>query len=549
MEKIFLRTINSGSFGHILEDDKQNIYKLTLLGDHDYIHRNNIIEACIFNKQSFPSKLKNIPEQNVFLYIMHQFYSFYDVDNECKKMLTLYKCDENSYLFIIKMKKYSMSLGKFVYNNSFIENKLYFDKIAKQILIGLYNLHVNNFIHGDLKSANIMINRNIDGPFKAFSGEDVFLIDFGGIKTIDTVFYTKSCTLTYRSIEELGFELNYKNNIKQKNYYFKPSFKNDIWSLGIIFSEILLKNNFMQRYYTKKEKLYRKNNIKNDDFEEYIEKSIYEKFSNKNINILHYANKYMVYNIDSKYINVINKMLSIDSKNGYNNINEIYYDLFNKNIEDDHKNINIIKNINMINNDDNMINNDDNMIKNDDNMINNKINYDYSINISEDNLKKLLEIRNENYNWILNFFINDDILILLPLMINIADRFFIFILENNYKEKLPKIEHINKLLLIGCLILSMVVKYVDIAKIKEFYTFFNININYQNFKTYLQYAIVLIINKLNFDIYRPYHDDKLTEEIMSNDDLYLQYKHKLHKKISLLILSNKLNLTPNDYFE
>ena len=178
MEKIFLRTINSGSFGHILEDDKQNIYKLTLLGDHDYIHRNNIIEACIFNKQSFPSKLKNIPEQNVFLYIMHQFYSFYDVDNECKKMLAQYKCDENSYLFIIKMKKYSMSLGKFVYNNSFIENKLFFDKIAKQILIGLYNLHVNNFIHGDLKSANIMINRNINGPFKTFTGEDVFLIEF-----------------------------------------------------------------------------------------------------------------------------------------------------------------------------------------------------------------------------------------------------------------------------------------------------------------------------------------------------------------------------------
>lgn len=541
MDKIFLKTINNGSFGHILEDDKQNIYKLTLLGDHDYIHRNNIIEACIFNKQSFPTKLKNIPEQNVFLYIMHQFYSFYDVDYECKKMLTLYKCDENSYLFIIKMKKYSMSLGKFVYNNSFIENKLYFDKIAKQILIGLYNLHINNFIHGDLKSANIMINRNLD----------IFLIDFGGIKTIDTVFYTKSCTLTYRSIEELGFELNYKNNIKQKNYYFKPSFKNDIWSLGIIFSEILLKNNFMQRYYTKKEKLYRKNNIKNDDLEEYIEKSIYEKYSNKNINILHYANKYMVYNIDNKYITVINKMLSMDSKNSYNNINEIYYDLFNKNIEDDYENINIIKNddenINIIKNDDeNIIKN---IIKNDDNKINYKINYDYNINISEDNLKKLLEIRNENYNWILNFFINDDVLILLPLMINIADRFFTFILENNYKEKLPKIEHINKLLLIGCLILSMVVKYVDIAKIKDFYTFFNININYPNFKTYIQYAVVLILNKLNFDIYRPYHDDKLTKEIKNNDDMYLKYKHTLHKKISLLIHSEKINLIPKDYYE
>ena len=51
MEKIFLKTINNGSFGYILEDDKQTIYKLTILGDHHYIYRNNIIEACIFNKK------------------------------------------------------------------------------------------------------------------------------------------------------------------------------------------------------------------------------------------------------------------------------------------------------------------------------------------------------------------------------------------------------------------------------------------------------------------------------------------------------------------
>ena len=520
MEKIFLRTINNGSFGHILEDDKKNIYKLTLLGDNDYIHRNNIIEACIFNKQFFPSKLKNIHEQNVYIYILHQFILIYEIDDKCKKMFDLYKCDGNSYIFIIKMPKYSASLGKFVYNNSIMENKLYFDKIVKQILIGLYNLHVNNFIHGDLKSANIMINRNLNGPFSASFGEDVFLIDFGGIKTIDTVFYTKSCTLTYRSIEELGFELNYKNNIINKNYYFKPSFKNDIWSLGIIFSEILLRNNFMQKYYTKKERLYRNNNNKNDDYEEYAEKWIYEKYSKKNINILDYANKYMVYNINSKYITVINKMLLIDSKNGYNNINEIYYDLFDKNIEENYEDINLIK-----------------------------INYDYNINISEDNLKKLLEIRNEYYNWILKFLINDDILIIMPLMINIADRFFTFLLENNYQEKLPKIEHINKLILIACLILSMVIKYVDIPKIKYFYSFFNINISYQNFKTYIHYAVALIINKLNFDIYRPYHDDKLTKEIMNNDDNYLKYKHNLHKKISLLIQLEKINLTPKDYFE
>ena len=105
MEKIFLRTINNGSFGFILEDDKHNIYKLTLLGDHSYIHRNNIIEACIFNKKIFPTKLKNIPEQNISLYIMHQFIIIYEVDNKCQKMFDSYKCDENSYLFLIKISK------------------------------------------------------------------------------------------------------------------------------------------------------------------------------------------------------------------------------------------------------------------------------------------------------------------------------------------------------------------------------------------------------------------------------------------------------------
>lgn len=510
MEKIFLRTINCGSFGHILEDEKKNIYKLTLLGDHEYIHRNNIIEACIFNKKIFTKKLKNIPEQEVFLYIMHQFNLVYEVDNQCKKMFETYKCNENSYLFLIKMEKYYNSLGSFVYNNSTTENKLYFDKIVKQILIGLYNLHVNNFIHGDLKSANIMINRNLD----------IYLIDFGGVKTLDTVFYTKSCTLTYRSIEELGFELNYKNNEKNKNFYFKPSFRNDIWSLGIIFSEILLRNNFMQKYYTKKEKSFKKYNKKNDDYEEYAEKCIYEKYSLKTINVLYYANKSMIYNINSKYITIINKMLSIDPQNGYNNINEIYYDLFDKNIEEDYEDINLIK-----------------------------INYDYNIKISDNNLKKLLEIRNEEYNWILKFLLNDDILIITPLMINIADRFFTYILENNYQEKLPKIEYINKLLLTACLLLSMVVKYVDIPKLELFYSFFNIKISYENFKTYINYSIALIINKLNFDIYRPYHDNKLTKEIMNNDDDYLKYLYNLHKKISSLIHLEKINLTPKDYFE
>jgi hypothetical protein len=95
----------------------------------------------------------------------------------------------------------------------------------------------------------------------------------------------------------------------------------------------------------------------------------------------------------------------------------------------------------------------------------------------------------------------------------------------------------------------MTVKYFDIPKLKVFYSFFNINISYTNFKIYINYAVALIINKLNFDIYRPYHDDKLTKEIMNNDDNFLKYLHNMHKKISLLIHTEKINLTPKDFYE
>jgi hypothetical protein len=95
----------------------------------------------------------------------------------------------------------------------------------------------------------------------------------------------------------------------------------------------------------------------------------------------------------------------------------------------------------------------------------------------------------------------------------------------------------------------MVVKYIDIPKLKIFYSFFNINISFADFKTYIHYAVAIIINKLNFDIYRPYHDDKLTKEIMNDSDNFLKYLHNMHKKISLLIDSQKINLIPKDFYE
>ena len=46
MEKIFLKTINNGSYGYILEDNNNNIYKLSLLGDK---YNSSTINSIILN--------------------------------------------------------------------------------------------------------------------------------------------------------------------------------------------------------------------------------------------------------------------------------------------------------------------------------------------------------------------------------------------------------------------------------------------------------------------------------------------------------------------
>ena len=505
MEKIFLKTINNGSYGYILEDNNNNIYKLSLLGDKYNIYKNNIIECCILNKNLYKNKLKNIPITNINLYIMYQFKLLFEVDFKCIKMFNNYECDDNTYLFIIKMEKYDITLNKFINNNSIFENKLIFPKIAKQMLQGLYILHQNNFIHGDLKPLNIMINKDLN----------IHIIDFGGIKTTDMFFYSKTCTLTYRSLEELNFEIN-------KKKYFKPDFKNDIWSLGIIFSEILLKQNFIQNYYSKLIKKYKKmyncEKINEEKLDKYLEQKIYDKFSNKIINIQYYASKYNIFNVDDKYISIINKMLSINVNNRYNNINEIYLDLFNKNIDED-----IIDNY--------------------------KINYDYNINIDNDKINKLLDIRKEYYIWLLNYYTNDEILIFLPLTFNIADRFFSYILNDGSITNLITNLYIYKIIMISCLILSMTFLYIDIPELQHIYNFFCIkDLDFKNFNMLTQYIINLILTNLNFDIYRPYNDIKLTEDLINNNNLFLQYKQNLYKKINLLFLNEKINLTSDDYF-
>ena len=496
-----LITFSHGSFGIILFDNYNNVYKLSLLFENGFIIKNNIIECSMFKNKLYKNHSKNISTAIVEIYNLKDLFNKFNFDYKCTKLLKDSNLDD--YVFFSKMKKYDINLHDYLKKYK-ISN---FTNIVKELLLGLNVLHQNNFLHGDLKLANIMINDPI-------TNLKIGLIDYGGMKTVNSIFYNKTCTLTYRCPEEIYYEVYGNNN------YYKPSLKNDIWSLGIIFSEILFSKNFMQDLYTKINdscKIFDKN--KENENENFFEEKFLNWFIKKKvIDITFYAEEYNIKNIDNKIINIINKMLSIDINNRYNTINEVYYDFFNKNINDDNK--------------------DDY-----------KINYVYELNIDSNNFVKLQEIRNKYYEWLLDFYTNDEILIILPLTFNIADRYYSNILTNNISINNITIDYdINKIIMICCNLLSMVFLYTNLPTIHEIRNFFNIkSIKLKNLNTILQYYISNILIYLDYDIYRPYEDNNLTQSIYNDKELFLKYKNKLYKIIHSNIISNKINITPEDY--
>lgn len=501
INKETLITYSYGSFGIILFDENNNVYKLSLLYDNGFIIKNNIIECSMFKNKLYKNNSKNILIANVEIYIFKDLLNKFNLDYKCTKILK--DCKLEDYIFLSKMKKYDINLYDYLkkYN---IYN---FTDIAKELLLGLNVLHQNNFLHGDLKLANIMINYPITNP-------NIVIIDYGGMKTINSIFYNRTCTITYRSPEEISYDVHGNNN------FYKPSLQNDIWSLGIIFSEILFSKNFMNDLYIKISDTKQLYKGKKDDDDIFLEEKFLNWFINKKkvIDITLYSEEYNIKNIDKKIINIINKMLSIDTKNRYNNINEIYYDFFNKNINDDYK--------------------DDY-----------KIIYTYELNIDSNNFVKLQEIRKNYYEWLLDFYTNDEVLIILPLTFNIADRYFTYILTRNININNSTINYdINKIIMICCNLLSMVFLYTNLPTINDIRNFFYIkNIKLKDLNIIIQHYICNILICLDYDIYRPFMDQHITHTIFNDKELFLKYKNKLYKIIHSNLILDKINITPEDY--
>ena len=95
--------------------------------------------------------------------------------------------------------------------------------IFKDLLLGLYYIHSAGMSHGDIKSANILIN----------SDEEIHLIDFGSV-CFCHLFKRSSqrCTITVVSPEEIINEVH-------------CSSVSDMWSYGCVFFEYITKRCFL----------------------------------------------------------------------------------------------------------------------------------------------------------------------------------------------------------------------------------------------------------------------------------------------------------------
>jgi serine/threonine protein kinase len=120
--------------------------------------------------------------------------------------------------------------------------------IFKQLLEGLIYMHDNNIVHGDIKSGNIVIDKDDNPKF----------IDFGSSAYIE-------------SRELLG---TYQYAGPEVFLDGKRTFEGDVWSLGVVFLELIEKRNIAKIVFS-----YYKKAVKPEEFYAHIIKYVDEKYS------------------------------------------------------------------------------------------------------------------------------------------------------------------------------------------------------------------------------------------------------------------------------
>lgn len=395
-----LKLHSSGSFGVVLKNElTKEIYKITEFSESEHININNFVEMIHLNY--FKSKYTNLYENDSITYLpiqntstticyLYDFIKLYKIDNKLySKIISILRIKNNDIIIVNKMKYYPNNLANFIFEKKITcKNILY---IVECLILGLNVIHSDNLLHGDLKPHNIVLD-NIG----------VKIIDFGGIKSLFNPNYECTCTSTYRSPEDYSHEFRNKN----ESTIWECSLKSDIWSLGLIFHEIIFgKNPILKIYNDIRDKNYKIDEISLENkINEYyksinhieifnidVEKKIMTKTNHEQTQLL-------------KITKTLEKMLKLNPENRIN-LEEIYYELFFKKLPDFKKY---------------------------------SIKFDYKID--SENKTKFLKFRNFYYQFIYKVLSNNTELFLYPLLINLFDRYLItlFNSDDNISDQIKK---------------------------------------------------------------------------------------------------------------
>lgn len=461
---------DNGSFGVVVYDNNNILYKILELGvsenkhNPNIIERNNLIEIIMLN--SIPDSKNLLQSKSTFIYDNL-------LDKSDKKKLGTFRpliyqrCPwvilDSSILVFNKLKTYNDSLTSLIKIKNVDHTRENFLTIATQLLIGLNNLHSMGLLHGDIKSTNILYNSKTTDP------EQYVLIDLGGVKPSDSKDYFKTCTLTYRCPEDLEYETG--NQIK----YINSGFKSDIWSLGIVFAELLLGYNpVLMLYYDYSKQGFNIEQIEkniSDDLKKNcldVEK-LFKKKIEKEKNIISGDKLELLY----KYVRITDSMLK-KVKERVGDIYTIYRELTGKELE-----AKIIS-----------------------------YNYEYE-NLANDDF---LEFRKMFYDKVIQLYerITFELEHGLPLLIDLLDRFFSKYNELNSFNEFDVME----IELIGLSFIYLTTIWYE----SELCSFENINKKIKliiNDFSILKKYILQILVFMNYDIYRPFNTKLKPHEIKS----------------------------------